>query len=58
MNVRTGREGWYKRINRNVKSVTKQAMLTDEYELDPSRDVASIMFGAAKASVLHRPKVS
>lgn len=56
--MRTGKEGWFKRVNRHVKSVSKQATLTDDYEIDPSRDVASIMFNAAKSSVLHRPKAS
>jgi len=54
VNVRTGPEGWFKRINKNFKSVARTAELNDGIEIDPSRDVVSKMYNAARDTVLAR----
>lgn len=57
VNVRTGKSGWHKRVNRNLKTVTREATLTDGVEIDPSRDAVGKIHAAAKAAVLKRKHV-
>lgn len=50
--MRTGKSGWHKRINRNYRSVTREAQHNDDYEVDP--DALTKMHAAAKSAVLKR----
>lgn len=57
VNVQTGKSGWLKRVNRQLKSVTREATLTDQFDLDPSRDAVGKIHAAAKSAVLKRKHV-
>ena len=52
--MRTGPDGWFKRINKSFKSVARTAELNDGIEIDPSRDVVTKMYNSARDTVLSR----
>ena len=52
MNVRTGKAGWHKRIQRNYSTATKKSRLTDEIELN--EDAVDKVHSAAKGVILKR----
>jgi len=56
VNVRTGVQGWHKRINKNYRSVNRTAQLNDEYIIDPTRDSLGLMHQAARKTVLKSGK--
>lgn len=57
VNVRAGKLGWRKRINRSVKAVTREATLTDDVDIGGARDAIGKIHAAAKGAVLKRKHV-
>ena len=51
VNVLTGREGWYKRINRDIHEVKKSAELTD-VNIDPSGQAVDRIFSGTKKQIM------
>ena len=54
VNIRTGKEGWFKRVNKNTRAVTRDSQLNDDITVDA--DATQKMFTAAKNQVLKKPK--
>ena len=55
--MRTGMDGWHKRINRSMKQVTRAKTLNDGVDLDPTGDALGKMYNAAKTALLKRKAV-
>ena len=55
VNVREGKKGWWKRINRRLTGVKRSAELVDE-NVDPSGEALDRIQNAAKRAVLRDPR--
>ena len=51
MNVRTGKEGWFKRVQRNVAAVERQVQLNDDVAIDTTGEASMKMYQAAKQAI-------
>lgn len=49
-----GREGWYKRIDREKSNVKRQTQLTDEHCVDPTGGAIDRIFNGAKREVIQK----
>lgn len=59
VNVLVGREGWYKRIDREKSDVKRQTQLSDQHCVDPTGGAIDRIFNGAKREVIqkHTPTV-